>query len=82
MKKAKLQNFSAASLCLPKKRITDSPGVELGIQYIYSTFNKDFSTHHGLNIILDAKDIIVSKTDKNTILEFTLLEIKPRQYHS
>ena len=57
-----------------------SPGVELGIQYIYSTFNKDFSTHHVLNSILDARDIIVSKTDKNTLLEFTLLEIKPHQY--
>lgn len=66
--------------CSTRERTRFFTGVELRIQCVHSTSNKDFSTHHLLNIILGARDKVLNNTDKNTLLEFTLLKIKPHQY--
>lgn len=78
--KVKLEplSFKPCSSSKTSNRLSSSR-VEMEIQCIYSMFSKDFSTHQVFNTILGAGDIIVNKTDKNNLVEFTLLKIKPHQ---
>lgn len=79
--KSQIVEYLSSKPCSARERNNSlSPRVEVGIQYIYSTFNEDFSTHQVLSFILGAGDTVMSKTVKNTLVEFILLKIKLHQY--